>query len=589
MSLKISTSRTLPLKFLSLRKVVFGGSGAGKTTFGRTLFEEATDAGVLCGAIDLKGDWWGLKSTSDGSSDGIPVVIFGGEHQDVPLDEDGGAALAEILVSLRQPFVIDLEQLSRRKQMKFLGPFFDRLYDKNREPLVLFCDEVDRYAPQKPMSPEANECLGATEDIAKRGRKHGIFPVFITQRNASLNKNVSELCDVAIVFRTAGPNDQNAVEEWFGTKATREQRDEVMEKLAGLADGTAIVCSAHPALKLFAEVPMRLPWTFDSSATPEIGKRRIEPKRLAKPDLEKIQQQMATTIEKAKADDPRELRRRIQDLEGELRRKNLRPTQPEVAPKRVEVPILKDAQIKRLEYLGERVEKILKAFDDWRAAFVARGEDLRAAAIEISAAVRTAMQKSSQVPAATQPREISVLQPVLANRTHIMPSDIPSAGNVGQRILNALAELEQMGASQPDRELVAFLAGYSNVTSKGFANAIGALRTEGLIEYPTSGSIVLTDMGRRKAQPPARPRTPEEVQQRIVSMLGGASSRILAPLINEYPKALEREDLAARAGYGNVTSKGFANAIGRLRTLGFVTYPDRGSIKAAPILFLEAR
>src|SRR2546427_2735373 len=81
MSLKIGIERALPLKFLSLRKVVFGGSGSGKTSFGRVLIEEATAAGVLCGAIDLKGDFWGLKSTANGQGDGIPIVIFGGEHQ----------------------------------------------------------------------------------------------------------------------------------------------------------------------------------------------------------------------------------------------------------------------------------------------------------------------------------------------------------------------------------------------------------------------------------------------------------------------------------------------------------------------------
>jgi len=96
MSLKIGIERALPLKFLS-------------TSFGRVLFEEATAAGVVCGAIDLKGDF---KSTANGQGDGIPIVIFGGEHQDVPLDENGGTSLAEIVVELRQPFVVDLEQLS---------------------------------------------------------------------------------------------------------------------------------------------------------------------------------------------------------------------------------------------------------------------------------------------------------------------------------------------------------------------------------------------------------------------------------------------------------------------------------------------
>jgi DNA helicase HerA-like ATPase len=66
----------------------------------------------------------------------------------------------------------------------------------------LLCDEADRYIPQRILfkDPNASLCLGAGEDIAKRGRKHGIFPVFISQRNADLNKSVTELCDTAIVF-----------------------------------------------------------------------------------------------------------------------------------------------------------------------------------------------------------------------------------------------------------------------------------------------------------------------------------------------------------------------------------------------------
>jgi hypothetical protein len=111
------------------------------------------------------------------------------------------------------------------------------------------------------------------------------------------------------------------------------------------------------------------------------------------------------------------------------------------------------------------------------------------------------------------------------------------------------------------------------------------LRSGGLIDYPTTGTIALTDAGRARATPPDYPLTAAHVQRRVIDLLGGASSRILEPLIAAYPKAMKRTDLAAQAGYTNITSKGFTNAIGRLRTLGFVTYPDTGSIAAAPVLF----
>jgi uncharacterized protein len=375
--LQIGNGLSLGLNFLEHRKVVFGGSGAGKTAFGRTLFEEATKAGVVCGAIDLKADWWGLKSTADGKGAGIPVVIFGGEHQDVPLDEHGGATTADIVVDLRQPFILDLEHFSKRKQMIFLAAFAERLYDRNREPLVMFWDEVDRYAPQKPMSPEGNICLGAMEDVAKRGRKHGIFSVFITQRNASLNKSVSELCDVSVVFRTPGPRDQEAVQEWFSTKATREQRDEVMAKLAGLETGEAVVCSAHPTLKLFQTVRMRLPWTFDSSATPEIGRRKIEPKQLAKPDLEKIRERMAATIERAKAEDPKEMRNELNNRLAQLSQRNKRIAELEAEVEALKAkpaaPALSDAQITAFERLLQRIERLHETMGALPAALAVEG------------------------------------------------------------------------------------------------------------------------------------------------------------------------------------------------------------------------
>jgi len=48
--------------------------------------------------------------------------------------------------------------------------------------------------------------------------------------------------------------------------------------------------------------------------------------------------------------------------------------------------------------------------------------------------------------------------------------------------------------------------------------------------------------------------------------------------------AVDRQDRAA-----NTASKGFANAIGRLRSLGFIDYPERGKVVAQPVLFLEDR
>src|ERR1051326_2549012 len=105
--LKISPDLALPLDWMSLATVVYGARGAGKTTFGSVVAEEVTKAGQRFCAIDLKGDWYGLKSTADGKGEGIPVVVFGGDHADLPLEPEAGVFIAETIAGMDQSTILD--------------------------------------------------------------------------------------------------------------------------------------------------------------------------------------------------------------------------------------------------------------------------------------------------------------------------------------------------------------------------------------------------------------------------------------------------------------------------------------------------
>jgi len=155
-----------------------------------------------------------------------------------------------------------------------------------------------------------------------------------------------------------------------------------------------------------------------------------------------------------------------------------------------------------------------------------------------------------------------------------------------QRILDGLAELRALGVDRAPRVLAAFLAGYGHLNSKGFTNGLGALSSAGLISYPERGKVALTDDGMRAAEFTEAPLTSEALQRRIASLLGGAEGRIIRALVERYPQAVPREEIAAAAGYGHLNSKGFTNALGRLHTLGFAGYPARGSVVATDLLFL---
>jgi ABC-type multidrug transport system ATPase subunit len=69
-TIQICDDLSLPLDIITMRTAVYGDSGAGKTTFARLLAEKIHDAHHRFCAIDLKNDWWGLKSSADGPRPG---------------------------------------------------------------------------------------------------------------------------------------------------------------------------------------------------------------------------------------------------------------------------------------------------------------------------------------------------------------------------------------------------------------------------------------------------------------------------------------------------------------------------------------
>jgi hypothetical protein len=133
--------------------------------------------------------------------------------------------------------------------------------------------------------------------------------------------------------------------------------------------------------------------------------------------------------------------------------------------------------------------------------------------------------------------------------------------------------------------LVAMMANYKNVKSTGFAKALPNLSATGLVSYPDSGTVSLTEGGLSIADPPAAALTTADVQSRVIGIMGYTAGRILTNLIEVYPGDLDREVLAQKSGYQNVKSTGFAKALSRLSALGFVTYPSPRLAAAGEILF----
>lgn len=581
--LHISEELSLPLDIITMRTALYGDSGAGKTTFARLLAEKVDASHHRFCAIDLKNDWYGLKSSADGESAGLPVVVFGGPRGDVKLFDDAAAAvsLAQTIASIDQSVIVDLDGMSRTRQEKFLAPFLDSLYESNRRPLLLFCDEADRYAPQKPMSQEAIMSLSSSEDIARRGRKRGIGSFWLTQRTAVLNKNVSEFANLTAVFRTPGEKDLKELEDRVGRIADKETVKEVMRLAPGLADGQAIFLSAHPKLRPFMPHPVKpiqlpMPWTFDSSATPSVGQRKREPKVLAQADLAAIESRMAKQVEQAKANDPAQLKRRITELERQLAARPKEQVEKTVE-KIVEVPVLKNGQLDRTEKIAGRLEQ---AFDK----LTAQADALKTESAELRRLIAPA---AAPRPAPTPITRIAVGPRITATVPTRLMKQLPATGENGaaevgrgglRRILIALAQRQGLTNRQ-----IGVRAGLSS-GSGTFATYMGKARSEGWItdegdkRYVTEAGVAA--LGDYEPLPSGS----ALLNYWLAHQGNSGAARMLTALAQVYPDALTNEQIGEAAGISHVSGT-FATYMGKLRTLELIQSAGRGLSKASDELF----
>jgi hypothetical protein len=366
--LHISPQLALPQDTVTSTMIVYGGKGMGKTNFGSVLAEECAAAGLRFAIIDPMGVWWGLRHSADGKGPGIEVLILGGIHGDIPIEPTGGAVVADLVVDEDANVIIDISRKpdgtmwSIADRVRFVRDYCKRLYQRQgekRRPLLQGIDEAARFIPQiiRKDDSDVAACMGAIAVLVEEGRNVGIGVCLITQRSARLNKDVAELADCMVAFRTVGPNSRRAVLDWLGEHVDKTRIKVFDEQLRALPRGSALVVSPG-WLEFEGIVPMRMRQTFDSSATPKVGQTVRASGPGAKPDLAKYQARMAATIEKAKAEDPKLLREQVARLQRELAKKGTVKIEPRAETKieRVAVPMLTEEHLAGLKAAAAAIQ-----------------------------------------------------------------------------------------------------------------------------------------------------------------------------------------------------------------------------------------
>lgn len=540
-SLKLGRGLTLPVSVVTQTFAILAKRGVGKSYTASVMAEEMLESKQPIIALDPTGAWWGLRSH-------YPVVVFGGEHGDLPLEESAGEEIASAIVEDRFPAVIDLSLMRKGAALRFMVGFAETLYRLNREPVHLFVDEADMVAPQtKLYGGDENRVLGAMEDIVRRGRKRGIGCTLITQRPAVLNKNVLTQCECLVALRLVHHRDIDAIKEWVSVHGDPTVAKDMIASLPSLPVGEAWFWA--PAWDdLFQRVEIRKRKTFDSGATPKPGEKPAAIPSLKSVDLEAIGNRIKAAAQAAKANDPRALKAEILRLQKELEARRAPVVTPPPRVERVEVPAISPELVDELRGCITKIDNAIR--------------DARSLAGKPVAAPRL-----SPVPPPAPPPLRPALKPIPVGEAESLPK--------AQRLI--LTALAQHGGSTKSR--IAVLCHYA-VNSGSFSNAISWLRTRGMIYSRGDRFEISLDgleaLGSYDPMPSG-----DALIEHWIRDLPKAESSILRVVREHHPRALTKAEIAQFTGYA-ADSGSFSNALSKLRTLELIE--GRQEIQLSPNL-----
>lgn len=555
--MNISPTLQIDPSYVTQTSAILAVRGAGKTNLARVIAEEMCKAGQQFVAVDPVGSWYGLRSSRDGQSRGLPIPIFGGDHGDVPIEPDSGNMVASLITERRLSCVVDVSDFNEADRIKFLCDFGNRLYRTNRNPLHLFLEECDDYLPQRPFKDQAR-LLRVFETIVRRGRSRGLGITMITQRSASVNKSVLTQIENLFVLRTTSPQDRKAIAAWVEYHG---ESDALLESLQGLDSGEAWLWSPS-WMKTTVRFKARRCDTFDSGATPTNG-FTVAPAAgtLADVDIEGLKAALASTIEKVQESDPVELRLKIDELRRQIAAMPLVGPPPDPEMIEIRVPVLEPSEV--------------ELFQEIKAS-IARVEESVSVVRRLGSLVETVFSKIKAEAGATP----KVTVETSTGKEVVLGGEI----KLDKMCRKALAALFQIGPdgfmSMPE---LAVRTGYK--PDGGLKNALYKLKSRGLVEFGSddlAGSYWATVLGRTVASTDSEKMPDDLFQFWLDHKAINKMDRSVLELLRATPDGLTSDDIADRCGY--LRSGGIKNSVSKLRGLGLIIGKNSEQMKLSDLL-----
>lgn len=607
-TLKLAEGLELPIEFVTEKAAFLGRTGSGKSYGAMKLAELMLDAGAQIGAIDPVGVWRSLRVPATKGGRSYDVVVFGGLSGDLPLEPTSAAGelIADLVCDRGLSFVLDISQCIPAEQQRFLQGFFHRFFHRKKgapSAVHLFLEECQEYLPENPSGAEAIT-LGHVQRLWKLGRNFGIGGSLISQRPQEIAKKALNMSGTLFAFQMTGPQERKTIKSWVADQGVSTDIESVLQTLA--------VGSPHVESPSFLRVSRTvriLPRvTADLSSTPKVSGSAAPARPLTPIDVEQLKTAMTATIEKAKADDPKELKKELARVRQELvKAQQVKPSNQQASPASTNVPVLTDSDRAMVRVLTE-------ALKERAAVFITKEADVRAMLkAEVDEAVEGAGQRietmllmgrrdfqqqlerkgfakiieklgqvSSPAVAKTPAIAGSVSRAISAPARAGSPPAPRSSANppadgitkAEQRIIDSVAWWRAAGIDAPTRHQAAFVAGYT--VNGHFNNLVGGLRTKGQLDYPTGGGVMLTQAGLAAAHASESVPTREELIDRVLRVLEPSPGRVFKA-VSDAGRDLTRDELAQLTGY--TVNGHFNNMVGSLRSLGVIEYPRQGGVQ----------
>ncbi|WP_253736548.1 helicase HerA domain-containing protein [Halohasta salina] len=316
---------------LTGRGFVTGKSGSGKSNTVSVMLENLLDKNFPVLVVDSDGEYYGLKEEYE-------VLHVGADDEcDIQVTADHAEKIASLALEENIPIILDVSgYLDDDDADELVLETTRHLFAKEKKlkkPFLVVVEECHEYIPEQSGMGEAGKML---IKIGKRGRKHGLGIVGISQRPADVKKDFITQCDWLVWHRLTWRNDTKVVGRILGS--------EYAEAIEEMGDGEGFLVADWASD--IQRVQFHRKRTFDAGATP--GLEDFE-----RPELKSVSGDLVSELTEI-SDEKERRESKIADLQQELDKK--------------------EAEIQQLEQELEEARDLSRMADQFAQALLQRSE-----------------------------------------------------------------------------------------------------------------------------------------------------------------------------------------------------------------------